>query len=74
MLQSIGNNNLDRERNTNMKREKFYTNNNVFPFRKYSFEVHHPFRSKSVFCRSSFADEHHHEVSTFSDATLRATR
>ena len=72
MLQSIGNNNLI-ERNTNMKREKFLHEQQRFSIRKYSFGAASVLLGASlVFAGQALADEHH-EVSTFSDATLRAT-
>ena len=56
-----------------MKREKFYTNNNVFQFVNILLGLHQFFLGASlVFAGQALADEHH-EVSTFSDATLRAT-
>ena len=72
MLQSIGNNNLI-ERNTNMKREKFLHEQQRFSIRKYSFGAASVLLGASlVFAGQALADEHH-EVSAFSDATLRAT-
>ena len=72
MLQSIGNNNLI-ERNNNMKREKFLHEQQRFSIRKYSFGAASVLLGASlVFAGQALADEHH-EVSTPSDATLRAT-
>ena len=72
MLRSIGNNNLI-ERNNNMKREKFLHEQQRFSIRKYSFGAASVLLGASlVFAGQALADEHH-EVSTFSDATLRAT-
>ena len=72
MLQSIGNNNLI-ERNTNMKREKFLHEQQRFSIRKYSFGAASVLLGASlVFAGQALADEHH-EVSTSSDTTVRAT-
>ena len=51
-----------------MKREKFYTNNNVFPFVNTHLGQHQFFLGASlVFAGQALADEHH-EVSTPSNA------
>ena len=72
MLQSSSNINSI-ERNNNMKREKFLHEQQRFSIRKYSFGAASVLLGASlVFAGQALADEHH-EVSTFSDATLRAT-
>ncbi|MFR4290484.1 MAG: LD-carboxypeptidase LdcB/DacB [Streptococcus salivarius] len=56
-----------------MKREKFLHEQQRFSIRKYSFGAASVLLGASlVFAGQALADEHH-EVSTFSDATLRAT-
>ena len=56
-----------------MKREKFLHEQQRFSIRKYSFGAASVLLGASlVFVGQALADEHH-EVSTFSDATLRAT-
>ena len=56
-----------------MKREKFLNEQQRFSIRKYSFGAASVLLGASlVFAGQALADEHH-EVSTFSDATLRAT-
>ena len=56
-----------------MKREKFLHEQQRFSIRKYSFGAASVLLGASlVFAGQALADEHH-EISTFSDATLRAT-
>ena len=72
MLQSSSNINSI-ERNNNMKRAKFLHEQQRFSIRKYSFGAASVLLGASlVFAGQALADEHH-EVSTPSDATVRAT-
>ena len=72
MLQSSSNINSI-ERNNNMKRAKFLHEQQRFSIRKYSFGAASVLLGASlVFAGQALADERH-EVSTPSDATLRAT-